>query len=255
MRHSQKPALVCVAVCALAVAGCGANRVQKAGELLKVGSTKEAREVLTEEIKANPTNADAHFLMGRVHEADKNVDEALKSFDSATKADANYKPKIGQYLWEQVKSGKSAEGASYIARAFALYPELEKNDDAAYAKYVTYGWGLSQMQKYLDSSRRDSTLPRRCSASRASGTTRRIFRGVNRRSFASSRITLRAQKRQKQGRNLTTGGKRRLFTCAATPTISESCQYIAGRRLRSRRRYDFQWWVSTSLGLAVRLLW
>jgi len=151
MKHINRRQLTVAAFLMLPwLAGCGNKPVNKAGELLRVGATKEAREVLTEEIKNSPMNAEAHLMMAKVHEADRSIDEMFKSLDSACKAKSSYIHKVGVFLWEQVKSSKCLDGSRYIRKALELDPSLAKDDEVAFSRYVTYADGDWEWEEYVN---------------------------------------------------------------------------------------------------------
>ena len=140
--------MVVVLLALAALTGCS-NRVSKADELLKLGSTREAKELLQEELKANPKNADAHFMMARVYEADGDTESALASLDSCVKASPVHGQRVGKYCWEQVRTEKARDPQAYIYTASEVYPTLLEDDDVAYVRYVQYGDGEVDNKQYL----------------------------------------------------------------------------------------------------------
>lgn len=97
----------------LAVSGIAqaqSERMEKAEEYLETGMPDQATEILREEIKENPSNADAHFMLGTLYLRRSNnfviggfgkllqvcpkFEKAMERFKSAVNIDESYKEKI-----------------------------------------------------------------------------------------------------------------------------------------------------------------
>lgn len=116
--------ILVVTIVVVVVAGCGSHRVDKARELMKISSYPEAIDLLKEEIKENPKNADAQFAYGQIERLQGNRDEALERFKKAVQLDESFKKKICDFLTKDEETGKTDD----LVIVAEIMPELEKED-------------------------------------------------------------------------------------------------------------------------------
>ncbi|MFA4996331.1 MAG: hypothetical protein WC536_04295 [Patescibacteria group bacterium] len=120
----KKVMFLILVVIVVVVAGCGSHRVDKAKELMKISSYSEAIDLLKEEIKDNPKNADAQFVYGQIERLEGNRDEALERFKKAVQLDESFKKKVCDFLTKDEETGKTDD----LVIAAEIMPELEEED-------------------------------------------------------------------------------------------------------------------------------
>jgi tetratricopeptide (TPR) repeat protein len=88
---------ICVLVLG-ALFGCGSNKVDKAGEHAAAGRYQQAIPLLEQEINENPTNAKAHFLLGKCKLAIGDIPGARNCFHRAKRLDSGLSKDVEQEL-------------------------------------------------------------------------------------------------------------------------------------------------------------
>jgi len=108
---------------------CGKSKnVEKAEEYMADGLFDEAINLLELEVKAEPTNADAHYLLGEAYLFKGRESKAEASFDKAILLETAYKNKQGEtYLkvgMRKLEEGELESSRKLLRQAKELSPEL-----------------------------------------------------------------------------------------------------------------------------------
>jgi tetratricopeptide (TPR) repeat protein len=94
--------------------------VQKAKEFMEVGMYPNALELLNKRIKEDPSDAEAHLLLGECYLNQGDYGKAKDQFDNALKLNSNLSNKIGGVY---KRAGDKANNAYQMAAALNLYQE------------------------------------------------------------------------------------------------------------------------------------
>jgi Flp pilus assembly protein TadD len=90
--------------------------------LVENGKHDEAIGVMKKAIAKNPTNAALHLNLGMALSGKNDVDGANKSFDEATKLDANNAQYVVTYAAHLVRAGKREDAAAKLKQAEKMAP-------------------------------------------------------------------------------------------------------------------------------------
>lgn len=90
MRSYFSTQVVLWTISCLLIAGCNASGLQKGKELVAKRAYSSAIEVLTNVIRDNPQNAEAHFFRGASYSAIKEWDKAIEDYSIAIELDPHY---------------------------------------------------------------------------------------------------------------------------------------------------------------------
>lgn len=108
----------CVLVMVLAVVGCESDLARQVRQYEKTRDLESAEQLLSRTVQQNPGNAEAQFLLGRVHMRQGEYKSGVEAFQGSREASARYVEKIDflkeKYAHEEFRKGKSAtESGSY----------------------------------------------------------------------------------------------------------------------------------------------
>lgn len=151
----------------MVVVGCGTNNIEKANELIKLGSFDESISLLTNEIKKKPKNKEAHLALGNTYASyyfknvddndDSNkklVDKAVQYYKSALLIDKNYTEALHNlsdfYLYIGERE-KATAGYNELAISSEKYPvsnlyDSDFNKSVAFMK--TYSNTINSNERY-----------------------------------------------------------------------------------------------------------
>ncbi len=112
---------------AILLGGCGSKEVNQAEKLIDAGMYAEAASLLRKHVNDNPTDANAHYLLGTVFLATGDATEAGESFLRALKLDDRYKAKAvqsyfdaGKELLKETSPVALERALGYISSAVAV---------------------------------------------------------------------------------------------------------------------------------------
>lgn len=100
---------VCGLVAVMFLSGCRSSNVKKAEDHMAAGMYKQAIALIEEEINDKPTNAKAHYLLGKCYLATGDFREAEKSFDRAVRLNSDLRKDVGQAILEHGKERRLLE--------------------------------------------------------------------------------------------------------------------------------------------------
>lgn len=141
------------AICGL-IAGCGANRVQRANDLIQTKAFQEAEALLQEEIKSSPRNAHAYFTYGKCLLEQGNTSQAYDRFRSAARIDGDMKDDIRECL---LKKDDSLENLRFIDELLPTF--ASENADFCYKLYVDMAVDDENCVKFADCFPNDRRAP------------------------------------------------------------------------------------------------
>jgi len=105
------------------------SAVDKAEDFLKAKMVPQAIKVLEKEINEDPTNAEAHFLLGQCYLKEGRFRQAEERFESATALKSKYKDKVGQIYHSEGKdalqSGNTRKARILLDQAIKHQPSLK----------------------------------------------------------------------------------------------------------------------------------
>jgi len=94
------------------------NAVDKAEDFLKAKMVPQAIEVLEKEINEDPTNAEAHFLLGQCYLKEGRFQHAEERFESAAALQSKYKQQVGEAFYDACLQYKQAGDTRMAVAAF-----------------------------------------------------------------------------------------------------------------------------------------
>lgn len=108
----------CVFVMVLAVVGCESDLARQVRQYEKTRDLESAEKLLSRTVEQDPGNAEAQFLLGRVHMRQGEYRSGVEAFQGSREASAQYVEKIDflteKYAHEEFRKGKSAtDSGSY----------------------------------------------------------------------------------------------------------------------------------------------
>jgi len=115
-----------IALLSIVLIGCGSNSVKKAKEFMNAGMYPQAMELLSKKIGEEPSDAEAHFLMGICKIYTNDLGQANERFLSAVKLKSDYGFQIGS---EYKKAGNEALSKD-VSSALNFYREAIKYQPA-----------------------------------------------------------------------------------------------------------------------------
>ena len=143
--------LILLALCL--VAGCGSNKVEKAEKLLKAGSTSEAVDLLREEIKDNPDNAEAFLVLGKtLYKTDRLLGQ--EKLLSAVKVNSSYKERVTRFILSNVSSRSDLDFLNQVETGY-----VDRDADLCFKYYVDMAPDFSNAVAFADKYPRDSRAP------------------------------------------------------------------------------------------------
>lgn len=102
----------CAFVMVLAVVGCESDLARQVRQYEKTRDHESAEQLLARTVKQDPGNAEAQFLLGRVHMRQGEYRSGIEAFQGSREASARYAEKIDflieKYAHEEFRKGKSA---------------------------------------------------------------------------------------------------------------------------------------------------
>lgn len=108
----------CAFMMVLAVGGCESDLARQVRQYEKTRDLESAEQLLARTVRQDPGNAEAQFLLGRVHMRQGEYKSGMDAFQGSREASARYVEKIDflaeKYAHEEFRKGKSAtESGAY----------------------------------------------------------------------------------------------------------------------------------------------
>ena len=105
------------------------SAVDKAEDYMKAKMVPQAVQVLEKEINEDPTNEEAHFLLGQCYLKEGRFRQAEERFESATALKASYGSKVGQIYHSEgmqaLRSGDTRKAKILLDQAINYQPSLK----------------------------------------------------------------------------------------------------------------------------------
>lgn len=124
---------------ALAVGGCQGELARQVSKYEKTRDFDSAEQLLERTVRQDPGNAEAHFLLGRVHMRQGEYQEGVNAFKKSRETSARYVEKIDflteKYAHEEFREGKSASESGSpreAARHFRNVTTIEPSNAKAF---------------------------------------------------------------------------------------------------------------------------
>jgi|GEM_PF-3370694 len=97
-----------------------ASEMSKINDYIKVGMNKEAIEALQKLIVDDPTNSEAHFLLGKLYLQEGSASAAEERFTSVRKLSTSYNTKIGTIYKDASDKALATNNLDAAARYFSI---------------------------------------------------------------------------------------------------------------------------------------
>lgn len=122
--------ILILSIITMLILSCGSKEVKKAKQYIDAGMYEQAVELLQIEIKDDPKNPEAHYLLGVCYLNQRREGRAEEPFERAIMLDKGYRKNIGHGYYDAglnlIDKGQIDDGFDYFRKAIRMDIDLKK---------------------------------------------------------------------------------------------------------------------------------